>query len=47
MYFVGGFGDEHYIGYIPLELYQRAGSADAANFGVAGRVLVDQQDAAP
>lgn len=25
IYYVGGFGSEHYIGYIPLELYQRAG----------------------
>ncbi|KAI0317175.1 pyridoxamine 5'-phosphate oxidase-domain-containing protein [Amylostereum chailletii] len=24
VYFVGGFGDEHYIGYIPLEKYQAA-----------------------
>lgn len=24
VYFVGGFGDEHYIGYIPLQLYQAA-----------------------
>jgi len=24
VYFVGGFGDEHYIGYIPLATYQSA-----------------------
>ncbi|EJT97255.1 hypothetical protein DACRYDRAFT_25086 [Dacryopinax primogenitus] len=24
IYWVGGFGDEHYIGYIPLDLYQKA-----------------------
>ncbi|KAJ3571699.1 hypothetical protein NP233_g3581 [Leucocoprinus birnbaumii] len=24
VYFVGGFGDEHYIGYIPVQLYQAA-----------------------
>ncbi|KAK7687061.1 hypothetical protein QCA50_009561 [Cerrena zonata] len=24
IYFVGGFGDRHYIGYIPLETYQKA-----------------------
>ncbi|CAL1707611.1 unnamed protein product [Somion occarium] len=24
IYFVGGFGDRHYIGYVPLELYQSA-----------------------
>ncbi|KZO93307.1 hypothetical protein CALVIDRAFT_540026 [Calocera viscosa TUFC12733] len=23
IYWVGGFGDEHYIGYIPLDLYQK------------------------
>ncbi|KAI0630380.1 pyridoxamine 5'-phosphate oxidase-domain-containing protein [Trametes polyzona] len=39
VYFVGGFGDEHYIGYVPLELYQNALAGD---LGVAGRVLVDQ-----
>lgn len=24
IYFVGGFGDRHYIGYIPLDTYQKA-----------------------
>ncbi|KAI0949395.1 hypothetical protein AcW1_009023 [Taiwanofungus camphoratus] len=24
VYYVGGFGNEHYIGYIPLEMYQNA-----------------------
>jgi len=38
IYFVGGFGDEHYIGYIPLEIYQNASAA----MGVAGRVLIEQ-----
>lgn len=32
------FFSEHYIGYIPLEMYQNA----AASRGVAGRVLVEQ-----
>ena len=27
VYFVGGFGDEHYIGYIPLQKYQGATAA--------------------
>ncbi|KAI0038783.1 hypothetical protein FA95DRAFT_1505060 [Auriscalpium vulgare] len=27
VYFVGGFGDEHFIGYIPLPLYQASGSS--------------------
>ncbi|KAL1743854.1 pyridoxamine 5'-phosphate oxidase-domain-containing protein [Schizophyllum fasciatum] len=27
IYFVGGFGGAHYIGYIPLEVYQQATSA--------------------
>lgn len=40
VYFVGGFGSSHYIGYIPLDMYQRA--ALASEQGVAGRVLIDQ-----
>ncbi|KAI0784442.1 pyridoxamine 5'-phosphate oxidase-domain-containing protein [Abortiporus biennis] len=28
VYYVGGFGSEHYIGYIPLELYQSASSLE-------------------
>ncbi|KAI0663493.1 pyridoxamine 5'-phosphate oxidase-domain-containing protein [Cubamyces menziesii] len=44
VYFVGGFGDEHYIGYIPLEMYQAALSGDDQGLSVAGRVLVDQAD---
>ncbi|KAI0358468.1 hypothetical protein OH77DRAFT_1184802 [Trametes cingulata] len=43
VYFVGGFGDEHYIGYIPLEMYQTALSSDGAGLNVAGKVLLDQQ----
>jgi len=39
IYFVGGFGGEHYIGYIPLEIYRNA----SAERGGAGRVLVKQQ----
>ncbi|KAF9454007.1 hypothetical protein P691DRAFT_811793 [Macrolepiota fuliginosa MF-IS2] len=34
IYFVGGFGDEHYIGYIPFHLYQAAGASKAT--GVKG-----------
>ncbi|KAI1794146.1 pyridoxamine 5'-phosphate oxidase-domain-containing protein [Ganoderma leucocontextum] len=44
VYYVGGFGSEHFIGYIPLDMYQTANSTaeTAAEFGVAGRVLVTQ-----
>ncbi|EIW83140.1 hypothetical protein CONPUDRAFT_51896 [Coniophora puteana RWD-64-598 SS2] len=24
VYFVGGFGDEHFIGYVPLDMYREA-----------------------
>ncbi|OJT10418.1 hypothetical protein TRAPUB_13017 [Trametes pubescens] len=43
VYFVGGFGDEHYIGYVPLKMYQEALKSDIDELGVAGRFLVDQQ----
>ena len=44
VYYVGGFGSEHFIGYIPLDKYQTANSTaeTAAELGVAGRVLVTQ-----
>ncbi|KAH7929888.1 hypothetical protein BV22DRAFT_1056143 [Leucogyrophana mollusca] len=42
VYFVGGFGDQHYIGYIPLQIYQEALSAVAPDFSLAGRILVEQ-----
>ncbi len=38
VYFVGGFGSSHYIGYIPLDMYQAASPA----LSVAGRILVEQ-----
>ncbi|KAI9062874.1 hypothetical protein FKP32DRAFT_1612125 [Trametes sanguinea] len=44
VYFVGGFGDKHYIGYIPLDMYQAAAHQAP---GVAGRVLFDQQGRIP
>ncbi|KAI0035471.1 pyridoxamine 5'-phosphate oxidase-domain-containing protein, partial [Vararia minispora EC-137] len=31
IYFVGGFGDEHYIGYIPTDKYQSAVSPSSAD----------------
>ncbi|EMD37902.1 hypothetical protein CERSUDRAFT_114541 [Gelatoporia subvermispora B] len=31
IYYVGGFGSEHYIGYIPLELYENAAEAPGDN----------------
>ena len=43
VYYVGGFGSEHFIGYIPLDVYQNASLADhAAELGVGGRLLVTQ-----
>jgi len=44
IYFVGGFGSSHYIGYIPPELYQTALQSDSLNDpkDVAGRILIDQ-----
>ncbi|KDQ53467.1 hypothetical protein JAAARDRAFT_39148, partial [Jaapia argillacea MUCL 33604] len=39
IYFVGGFGDEHYIGYIPLGLYQASGVLSDLK-GIAGRVVI-------
>ncbi|TFK68667.1 hypothetical protein BDN72DRAFT_655871 [Pluteus cervinus] len=41
VYFVGGFGDTHYIGYIPLGLYQSSGPQPSLS-PVAGRILVTQ-----
>ncbi|KAF7966683.1 hypothetical protein HWV62_37482 [Athelia sp. TMB] len=38
VYFVGGFGSTHYIGGIPLDLYQRS----SAERSVAGRLMVAQ-----
>ena len=41
VYYVGGFGSEHYIGYIPLDMYQNALSQSGGKgTGVAGRLLV-------
>ncbi|KAJ7594013.1 pyridoxamine 5'-phosphate oxidase-domain-containing protein [Mycena floridula] len=47
IYFVGGFGDEHYIGDIPLALYQNSMSQTdlkaqriMLDQGIAGRVLL-------
>ncbi|EKM54482.1 uncharacterized protein PHACADRAFT_258359 [Phanerochaete carnosa HHB-10118-sp] len=40
IYFVGGFGSSHFIGYIPLEMYQSA--VLPPEQGVAGRILVSQ-----
>ncbi|PFH53791.1 hypothetical protein AMATHDRAFT_136815, partial [Amanita thiersii Skay4041] len=46
VYFVGGFGDKHYIGFIPLNLYQSATpdvyQAATPERGVAGRILIEQ-----
>jgi len=46
VYFVGGFGDEHYIGFIPLSLYQDAVPQytvpNLRPLGVAGRIVVEQ-----
>ncbi|TBU33795.1 pyridoxamine 5'-phosphate oxidase-domain-containing protein [Dichomitus squalens] len=43
VYYVGGFGSEHFIGNIPLEMYQNASFPDhATEVGVGGRVLVTQ-----
>ncbi|KAF8639524.1 hypothetical protein AX17_001429 [Amanita inopinata Kibby_2008] len=46
IYFVGGFGDEHYIGFIPLHLYQEAAFGNervsSPEVGIAGRILVEQ-----
>ncbi|CCM01477.1 uncharacterized protein FIBRA_03531 [Fibroporia radiculosa] len=33
VYYVGGFGSEHFIGYIPLNIYQKSGFSDAASAG--------------
>ncbi|KAF8650400.1 hypothetical protein AX16_005207 [Volvariella volvacea WC 439] len=46
IYFVGGFGDEHYIGYIPLWLYQRSGRSateETADYSPpVNRILLEQ-----
>ncbi|RDB25185.1 hypothetical protein Hypma_007689 [Hypsizygus marmoreus] len=44
VYFVGGFGGIHYIGYIPLNLYQRASPATegGSGFPETDNVLVEQ-----
>jgi len=46
IYFVGGFGDEHYIGFIPLHLYQNAvlqkDEAVPRPLGLAGRIMIEQ-----
>ncbi|KIP10884.1 hypothetical protein PHLGIDRAFT_84302 [Phlebiopsis gigantea 11061_1 CR5-6] len=42
IYYVGGFGSSHYIGYIPLEMYQSAASMPEQS--VAGRILITQTD---
>ncbi|KAF9792492.1 pyridoxamine 5'-phosphate oxidase-domain-containing protein [Thelephora terrestris] len=44
IYFVGGFGSSHYIGYIPLELYQTALRPESPHDpkSIAGRILIDQ-----
>ncbi|KAF9501905.1 hypothetical protein BDN71DRAFT_1438640 [Pleurotus eryngii] len=39
VYFVGGFGDKHFIGYIPLEIYQ--GAPASAEVSLQGS-LVEQ-----
>ncbi|KAJ3552205.1 hypothetical protein NM688_g4271 [Phlebia brevispora] len=39
VYFVGGFGSSHYIGYIPLEMYRSAAPIQST----AGRILVEQE----
>ncbi|OXG33648.1 hypothetical protein C359_02128 [Cryptococcus neoformans Bt120] len=31
IYYVGGFGDTHYIGHIPIDLYTKVGEADDGN----------------
>jgi len=47
IYFVGGFGDEHYIGGIPVALYQEAQASSAepvhweqSSYSLAGRIVV-------
>ncbi|TFY80483.1 hypothetical protein EWM64_g3527, partial [Hericium alpestre] len=40
VYFVGGFGDEHFIGYIPLDVYQ----ATVPSSGAVRDILRVQQD---
>ncbi|EGO25389.1 hypothetical protein SERLADRAFT_368793 [Serpula lacrymans var. lacrymans S7.9] len=42
VYFVGGFGGEHYIGQIPLHLYQGSPPILESEHGVAGRILIEQ-----
>ncbi|KAF8628905.1 hypothetical protein AX15_003686 [Amanita polypyramis BW_CC] len=43
VYFVGGFGNDHYIGPIPLHIYQDAGMKNYEPIlGIAGRIIVEQ-----
>ncbi|KAH7909042.1 pyridoxamine 5'-phosphate oxidase-domain-containing protein [Hygrophoropsis aurantiaca] len=42
IYFVGGFGGQHYIGYIPLQTYQDASPKNIPNLRPAGRILLEQ-----
>lgn len=45
MYYVGGFGNEHFIGYIPLEMYQTALGADRrADAAIGGRLQLLVQE---
>ncbi|TFK44415.1 pyridoxamine 5'-phosphate oxidase-domain-containing protein [Crucibulum laeve] len=39
IYFVGGFGGEHYIGFIPLPMYQAVGDIERSSGG-AGTILL-------
>ncbi|PCH43767.1 hypothetical protein WOLCODRAFT_75371, partial [Wolfiporia cocos MD-104 SS10] len=41
VYYVGGFGSEHYIGYIPLDMYQAVRTS--ADHDVSEDVLHDQE----
>ncbi|KAI0258766.1 pyridoxamine 5'-phosphate oxidase-domain-containing protein [Gloeopeniophorella convolvens] len=45
VYFVGGFGDEHFIGYIPLDVYQVAKGSQLPEPESPARVKLVQQDA--
>ncbi|KAI0780040.1 pyridoxamine 5'-phosphate oxidase-domain-containing protein [Fomes fomentarius] len=43
VYYVGGFGDKHFIGYIPIEKFQAALPADyGEDVAIGGRLLVNQ-----
>ncbi|KAI0743561.1 pyridoxamine 5'-phosphate oxidase-domain-containing protein [Daedaleopsis nitida] len=43
IYYVGGFGNEHFIGYIPLEMYQSALDADHGDVAIGERLLLIQE----